>query len=168
NTKAFELRERASEREKLVIAASYYWGVTGELDKAAQAFQEQIESYPRDYRAYLDVGIVDSEVGQYVKAVEATRQALRLAPDNVLPYENLGNFLLALQRFDEARQVLQQAQVRKLDDFGFHSVLYALAFLGADSRAMAEQSAWFAGKPEYENFGLSLASDTEPYRWRKT
>src|SRR5207253_7060444 len=48
--------EPAGEREKLVIAASYYWGVTGELDKAAQAFQEQIESYPRDYRAYLDVG----------------------------------------------------------------------------------------------------------------
>src|SRR6059058_710534 len=162
-TKAFELRERASEREKLVIAASYYWGVTGELDKAAQAFQEQIESYPRDYRAYLDVGIVYAEVGQYVNAVEATRQALRLAPDNVAPYENFGNYLLALQRFDEARQVLQQAQARKLDDVPLHNGLYALAFLSGDSRAMVEQSAWFAGKPEYESFGLSLASDTEAY-----
>src|SRR5438876_464537 len=162
-TKAFELRERASEREKLVIAASYYWGVTGELDKAAQAFQQQIESYPRDYRAYLDVGIVYAEVGQYVKAVEATRQALRLAPDNVAPYENFGNYLLALQRFDEARQVLQQAQARKLDDVPLHNGLYALAFLSGDSRAMLEQSAWFAGKPEYESFGLSLASDTEAY-----
>ena len=162
-TKAFELRERASEREKLVIAASYYWGVTGELDKAAQAFQEQIESYPRDYRAYLDVAIVYAEVGQYVKAVEATRQALRLAPDNVAPYENFGNYLLALQRFDEARQVLQQAQARKLDDVPLHNGLYALAFLSGDSRAMVEQSAWFAGKPEYESFGLSLASDTEAY-----
>jgi len=157
------LRERASEREKLVIAASYYWGVTGELDKAAQAFQQQIESYPRDYRAYLDVAIVYAEVGQYVKAVEATRQALRLAPDNVAPYENLGNYLLALQRFDEARQVLQQAQARKLDDVPLHNGLYALAFLSGDSRAMVEQSAWFAGKPEYESFGLSLASDTEAY-----
>jgi serine/threonine protein kinase/predicted Zn-dependent protease len=162
-TKAFELRERASEREKLVIAASYYWGVTGELDKAAQAFQEQIESYPRDYRAYLDVGIVDAEVGQYAKAVEATRRALQLAPDNVAPYENFGNYLLALQRFDEARQVLQQAQARKLDDVPLHNGLYALAFLSEDSRAMVEQSAWFAGKPEYESFGLSLASDTEAY-----
>ncbi len=162
-TKAFELRERASEREKLVIAASYYWGVTGELDKAAQAFQQQIESYPRDYRAYLDVAIVYAEVGQYVKAVEATRQALRLAPDNVAPYENFGNYLLALQRFDEARQVLQQAQARKLDDVPLHNGLYALAFLSGDSRAMVEQSAWFAGKPEYESFGLSLASDTEAY-----
>ncbi|PYX15830.1 MAG: hypothetical protein DMG87_17905, partial [Acidobacteria bacterium] len=162
-TKAFQLRERASEREKLVIAASYYWGVTGELDKAAQAFQQQIESYPRDYRAYLDVAIVYAEVGQYVKAVEATRQALRLAPDNVAPYENFGNYLLALQRFDEARQVLQQAQARKLDDVPLHNGLYALAFLSGDSRAMVEQSAWFAGKPEYESFGLSLASDTEAY-----
>jgi len=162
-TKAFQLREHASEWEKLVIASLYYLSVTGQLDKAGQTLQEQIESYPRDYTAYGIVGIVYAEVGQYEKGVEATRQALRLVPDNVLPYENLGNFLLALQRFDEARQVLQQAQVRKLDDFGFHSVLYALAFLGADSRAMAEQSAWFAGKPEYENFGLSLASDTEAY-----
>src|SRR5438552_8112599 len=162
-TKAFQLREHASEWEKLTIASLYYLSVTGQLDKAGQTLQEQIESYPRDYTAYAIVGIVYAKVGQYEKGVEATRQALRLVPDNVLPYENLGNFLLALQRFDEARQVLQQAQVRKLDDFGFHSVLYALAFLGADSRAMAEQSAWFAGKPEYENFGLSLASDTEAY-----
>ena len=44
-----------------------------------------------------------------------------------------------------------------------HNALYALAFLGADSAAMAEQQQWFAGKPEYENFGLALASDTEAY-----
>jgi eukaryotic-like serine/threonine-protein kinase len=162
-TKAFQLREHASEREKLAIASLYYLSVTGQLDKAGQTSQEQIESYPRDYTAYAIVSIVYAEVGQYEKGVEATRQALRLVPDNVAPYENLGKFLLALQRFDEARQVLQQAQVRKLDDYGLHSALYALAFLGADSRAMAEQSAWFAGKPEYESFGLSLASDTEAY-----
>src|SRR5206468_4462178 len=51
----------------------------------------------------------------------------------------------------------------KLDDVPLHNRLYALAFLSGDSRAMVEQSAWFAGKPEYESFGLSLASDTEAY-----
>jgi tetratricopeptide (TPR) repeat protein len=50
-----------------------------------------------------------------------------------------------------------------MDDFGLHQTLYALAFLGADSAAMAEQQQWFAGKPEFENFGLALASDTEAY-----
>ena len=68
-----------------------------------------------------------------------------------------------MQRFDEARQIIHEAQARKLDDFILHNALYALAFLGADSAAMAEQQQWFAGKPDYENDGLALASDTEAY-----
>ncbi len=161
-TKAFQLREHASEREKLTIAAFYYLNVTGELDKAAQTYQEAIESYPRTALGYNYLGIVYGAQGQYEKAAEITRQAVRLAPDSGLVYANLANFTLALQRFDEARQIIHEAQARKLDDFVLHSALYALAFLGADSAAMAEQQQWFAGKPE-ENFGLALASDTEAY-----
>src|SRR5262249_15315393 len=76
--------------------------------------------------------------------------------------DNLANTLLALQRFDEARQIIQQALARKLDDLILHNALYALAFLRGDSSGMAEQQQWFAGKPE-ETFGLSLTSDTEAY-----
>jgi eukaryotic-like serine/threonine-protein kinase len=162
-TKAFQLREHASEREKLTIAGDYYSIVTGELDKAAQTYQEEIESYPRSVGAYGELGIVYAEQGQYEKAVEFTRQGMRLAPDRVANYANLANFTLALQRFDEARQSIHEAQSRKLDVFILHAALYALAFLGADSAAMAEQQQWFAGKPDYENFGLALASDTEAY-----
>jgi eukaryotic-like serine/threonine-protein kinase len=61
-----------------------------------------------------------------------------------------------------ARQIIQQAQARKLDNLVLHIAPYALAFLRDDSSAMTEQQQWFAGKPE-ENFGLSLASDTEAY-----
>jgi serine/threonine protein kinase/tetratricopeptide (TPR) repeat protein len=165
-TKAFKLRERASEREKLVIAANYYSYVTGELDKAAQTYQEQIENYPRDGTVYSLWGYVYAEQGQYHKAIEANREGLHLAPDSVAPYFFQSGYLLALQDFDEARQIVQQAQARKLDDFPLHSVLYALGFLASDSVAMAEQQQWFAGKPEYEHFGLSLASDTEAYAGR--
>jgi eukaryotic-like serine/threonine-protein kinase len=161
-TKAFQLREHASEREKLSIAGDYYRNVTGELDKAAQTYQEAIESYPRRAGAYGNLGNVYGEQGQYEKATEMMKQAMRLAPDSVLAYANLANFTLALQRFDEARQSIHEAQARKLDNFAFHNALHALAFLGADSAAMAEQQQWFAGKPE-ENFGLALASDTEAY-----
>ncbi|MGA7928021.1 MAG: protein kinase [Candidatus Sulfotelmatobacter sp.] len=161
-TKAFQLRERASEREKLAITADYNSSVTGDLDKAAQTYQEQIEDY-RETRAYADLGIVYYAQGQYEKAVEITRQAAHVAPDNVGIYENLANYALALQRLDETRQIIHDSQARKLDDFAFHNTLYALAFLGADSAAMAEQQQWFAGKPAYENFGLTLASDTEAY-----
>ncbi len=80
-TKAFQLREHASEREKLAITADYYRNVTGELDKAAQTYQEEIESYPRESGAYDNLGIVYAAQGQYEKAAEITRQGLRLAPD---------------------------------------------------------------------------------------
>jgi serine/threonine protein kinase/tetratricopeptide (TPR) repeat protein len=161
--KAFLLRDHASEREKLAIASYYYLNVSGELDKAIQTYQELIESYPRNTAAYLNLGVVYAERGQYDNAIESTRSALRLTPDNVASYENLGNYLLALQRFEDARQNIQQAQGRKLDDYVLHLHIYALAFFAGDSRALVEQTAWFEGKPGFENMGLSLESDTEAY-----
>jgi eukaryotic-like serine/threonine-protein kinase len=162
-TKAFQLREHASESEKLRITADYYRNVTGELDKAAQTYQEMIESYPRDDRAYNNLGLLFNARGQYEKAVEIARQGLRVAPDQSSFYLNLASFTLALQHFDETRQITHEAQVRKMDSDSLHDDLYALAFLGADPAAMAEQQQWFAGKPDYENEGLALASDTEAY-----
>ena len=162
-TKAFQLRQRASEREKLDITADYYSNVTGEVDKAIQTYQEAIESYPRVVGAYTELGGVYVLLGQYEQAAEVTRQAVRLAPDHVSSYENLANCALALQRLDEARQMVREAQARKLNDNVMHNILYALAFLGGDSAAMTEQLQWFAGQPDFENWGLALASDTEAY-----
>ncbi len=160
-TKAFQLRAHASEREKLTIAANYYQYVTGELDKAAQTFQEESENYPRDAAAYGNLGTAFAELGQYEKAADVTREALRFAPERLINYGNLANYTLALQRFDETRQIIHEA--RNAGDLVLHNALYALAFIGADSAAMAEQQQWLAGKPDYENDGLALASDTEAY-----
>ena len=161
--RAFHLREHASEREKFEITAAYYRNVTGEVDKAAQIYQEEIESYPRASGAYGGLGNELADQGQYEKAAEMTWQAARLAPDDVGWYENLATYSLALQRFDEARRIIHEAYAKKMDDSTLHSVLYILAFFGADSGAMAEQQQWFAGKPAYENYGLALASDAEAY-----
>jgi serine/threonine protein kinase/tetratricopeptide (TPR) repeat protein len=161
-TKAFELRERASQREKLLITADYYRNVTGELDAAARTYQELIANYPRDKAGYFALGIVYSLQGQYEKAANKIREAQHLAPDVVFS-ESLANYLLALQHFEEARQAIQEAHAEKMENFPLHNALYALAFLGADSQAMADQQQWFASEPEVENFGLSLASDTEAY-----
>jgi len=162
-TKAFRLREHASEREKLAIAASYYRTATGELDKATQTYQEETESYPQNFRAYNNLGVAFASLGQYEKATEMERQGLHLAPDQVVFYANLANCALALQRLDETRQMIHEAQARKLDNVTFHNALFALAFLGADFVAMAKQQQWYAGKPDYESVGLALASDTEAY-----
>jgi serine/threonine protein kinase/tetratricopeptide (TPR) repeat protein len=161
-TRAFELREHASEREKLAITAIYYLNVTGELDKAVQANQQQSESYPRDFRPQNYLGNSFTGQGKYEKAADAYRRSISLDPDTAIPYTNLANTDMALQRFEEARQTIRQAQGRKLDDYLFHAVLYTLAFLRPDSSGLAEEQKWFAGRPE-ENYGLSLASDSEAY-----
>jgi len=132
--KAFQLREHASERERLKITASYYSSVTGELDKAAQTYQETIASYPREIAAYNNLGIVFAGLGQYEKASDVTRQGIRLAPDEVTLHENLTDYLLALQRFDEARKIIHEAQPRKPNNYIFPAALYALAFLASDSQ----------------------------------
>ena len=162
-TKAFELRDHASEREKLIITADYYRNVTGELDKSAGTYQETVDNYPHDFSAGNNLGVVYAQLGGYEKAVEITRQVQIASPDHVSVYDDLGNYYLALHRFDEARQIIDDAHNRKLEDWILHSELYALNFLTDNSTGMADEQKWFSDKPDLENFGLSLASDTEAY-----
>jgi eukaryotic-like serine/threonine-protein kinase len=162
-TKAFQLRDHASERERLEITGHYYQWVTGELDKAAQTFLEETESYSHEPQAYANLGVVYGQRGQYEKAKESIGQAIPLAPANVASYVSLATYTLALQRFGETKQIIRGAQARKLDDYELHSALYALAFVGADSDAMTEQQQRLEGKAESENYGLALAADTEAY-----
>ena len=160
HTKAFQLREHASERERLSIEAAYYSNVTGELDKAAQVYQEEIESYPREARAYGDLATVYSEQGHFDKALEMIHQQKMLDP------ESRGGeaYLLALQRFDEMRKLVHDAPKQEIDKI--RPDLYGLAFIERDSPTMAEQLQWYAGSPADENTGLALASDTEAYAGR--
>ncbi|HEX8816770.1 MAG TPA: protein kinase [Terriglobales bacterium] len=161
-TKAFQLSEHVSEPERLLIAASYYRNVTGELDKAAQIHQEQIENYPRTRAgAYGNLGIDYDEEGQYEKALELSKQSMLLGTDPAV-WDQKANNEISLQRFDEARQTIREALARKQDDFAIRDLIYGLDFLASDSAGMAEQEQWFAGKPE-ETIGLALASDTEAY-----
>jgi serine/threonine protein kinase/tetratricopeptide (TPR) repeat protein len=162
-TKAFQLREHASEREKLEITANYYANVTGELDKAAQVNRDWIDSYPRDCDAYNSFGLVLASQGLYERAVEVTRKGVALAPDHAYLYSDLAIYELAMQQLGEAAKVVQEAQHRQLAENLFHNVLYALAFLNGDGPRMKEQQVWFESQPPYASQGLSLASDTEAY-----
>jgi tetratricopeptide (TPR) repeat protein len=162
-TKAFQLRDRASEWEKLSIDAAYYRNVTEELDKAAQTNQEAIDSYPRDSGGYNNLGLAYAELGQYDKAAELTRKALELSPDETLYSENLTLYTFGQNQFDETRKVTREALARGMDRSAFHTNLYVLAFLNADSTAMSEQMHWFAGKPDDDDLRFSLAGYTEGF-----
>jgi serine/threonine protein kinase/Tfp pilus assembly protein PilF len=162
HTKAFQLRDHATRRENLGITGDYYSYVTGQLEQAAQAYHNLIANYPRGGRPHAALGSVYQSLGLYDKAGDEFREAMRLLP-NDNDYENLANGSMALQRFDEARQSIQTAQTRKLENYIFHLQLYTLAFLKPDAQGMAEEQQWFSAHPEFEHDGLALVSDTEAY-----
>jgi serine/threonine protein kinase/tetratricopeptide (TPR) repeat protein len=164
--KAYELRERVSEREKLRIAAYYYAFATGELEKEAQTYELWVRSYPRDALPYRDLGVNAIVLGQLEKSLSESQEALRLEPDNSLNYTNVANSYLALNRFDEAKATVEQATAHKLDSPNIHTLLYAFAFLRKDAGDMERQVAWGAGKPGVEDQMLSLQADTEAYYGR--
>ncbi len=110
-----------------------------------------------------ELGIEGLASRKLAKAIELARQAGQLPPDRIGEEDNLINFLLASQQFEQARVVIQEAQKRNLDSYFTHSALYALGFLTSDRLIMAEQQHWFTANRVVENFGLSLASDTEAY-----
>jgi eukaryotic-like serine/threonine-protein kinase len=162
-SRAYDLRERTSERERLQIVADYYTLIKGDQDKALQAYREYATIYPRRWQAFNGVGVAYTSLGKYADALEAYHQAIHLDPNYEAPYVNLANSFLAVQRFGDAHNTIQQAQSRKLEDFILHITLYALSFLELNSVAMEEQQKWFSGQPDSENYGLALASDTEAY-----
>ncbi len=160
-SKAFDLRDHASERERLEIVADYYQAVTGELDKSAAAFQEWIANYPQNPVVYANLGIVYAQQGRYDKALEVTRTAQRLGPDRSRIYVNLAFYSMALQRLDEARGILRDWETRSHSTNNFWDVRYALAFLASDSASMAEQQKQLESEHGYESY--LYASDTAGY-----
>ena len=168
--KAFDLRDRVTEREKFHITAHYYGFVTGELEKANQAFGQWAQVYPRDPVPYTDLGATHMVLGQYEKAATQTREGLRLSlssnPNSAIEYLNLGEIYLALNRFDEARTITGEALERKLEGIPLHLNRYALAFFQGNSSAMKQEADWAVGKPGAEDWMLSLESDTEAWSGR--
>ena len=161
--KAYELRDRTSEREKLYITAHYYGEVTGQLDKALENYLLWEREFPKDFIPYLNAGSIYATQGQYEKAIADTRTCLQIEPNDVLVYSNLGGSYLNVNRLDEAKATFEQALALKLDDPALRSSMYSLAFLQNDPAMMQKQVDWASGKPGAEDQLLSQDSDTKAY-----
>jgi len=164
-TKAYELRDRVSERERYRISTTYYHAVTGELEKAIEEYVLWSKSYPRDATPPLNLGVVYQQLGQYDKAVVETKEALRLAPTTT-GYGNLSFEYIALNWLDDAEKVLREAQAKGFDGLYIRGNLYLLAFRRGDSKAMEQQLAWAVGRVGDEDAMLSGQADTDAYYGR--
>jgi DNA-binding winged helix-turn-helix (wHTH) protein/tetratricopeptide (TPR) repeat protein len=159
--KAYELREKVSERERFSIEGLYYLGATGELKKAAQTHELWQQTYPRDFVAYSNLGAVSLALADWEKALEEWREALRLEPNSAVNYLGLGFAYTALNRLDEAEAVYKQAEERKLQNEALIRSRYQLAFLKGDAAQMAQLASAAMGKPGSEDLLLATQADTE-------
>src|SRR5882757_535090 len=107
--KAFELRDRASEREKLYIM-SHYYGDSGQLDKGITALELYCQTYPRDGIPWNNVASIYNQLGQFDKALENARKAIEVEPDMIVGYSNVAIAYVGLNRIDEARATLNSAE----------------------------------------------------------
>ena len=162
-TKAHELRELVTEREKFYIDSLYNELVIGDLDKGRAVYELWAQVYPRDDSPVGNLGLVNQYLGQYEKSLAHAHDALGLQPESGLRYANLAQANLHLGRLEEARSVAGEAQAKNLDSPYLRLYLYQVAFLQNDMAGMAQQVAWAAGKPAVEDVLLSDEADTASY-----
>ena len=168
-SKAFALSNRVSEDERARITYFYYQIVTGELEKAIEAQEAYVRSYPRAARGPGNLGNLYSITGQYEKSVAATTEAQRLNPNTTIWPGNLAEALIGLNRFDEAREVCRQALAQKLDSTSIRERLYAVAFVNGDAAAMQEQIAWAKGRTdEYRAVYWQAQTSSFVGKWRES
>jgi tetratricopeptide (TPR) repeat protein len=163
--KAYDLRDKVSEREKFRISAAYYLLVTGELEKAIQTYEVWTKTYPLNSEPFGNLGVDYTYLGQYERAVTASLEDLRLNPGSAAAYTNLVGLYPALNRLDEADAKYQQAIAHKVDNPFLHGNRYGAAFLQNDTAEMQRQIAASSGKPG-EDVLLSFESDAEAFYGR--
>jgi eukaryotic-like serine/threonine-protein kinase len=161
--KAFDLRDRASERERFYISAHYYGDATGEIDKGAEIYEQWKQSYPRDNVPADNLSLMYSEIGHMDKALANGLQALQVDPKDTYAYQNVSAVYEFLGRYDEARAIAEQAVAQKADPFSVHLVLYQLAFLRGDLATMQHEAERAAGTID-EPFLLSWACNAKYFQ----
>jgi len=158
--KAYELRDRVSEREKFYIESHYYENATGDLEKARQVLQLWVDTYPRDWQPLPPLYTISGVLGQYERALAEARESIRLNPTGGLSHSILVSAFISLSRLEEARATAETAQSKGLDSPDLHFLLYQLAFLQNDAAGMARQVAWTTGKPGVEDVLINSEADT--------
>ena len=166
--KAYPLRDRVSEVEKLRISSFYYFYVTGELEKYIEVLELYKQTYPRDERPYINLSVAYDRIGQWEKSAEEAGEAIRINPHTVAPHGNLARALMRLNRYDESLAVLNRAfQQLKLDSEHLHTWVYNIAFIRGNAATMKHEVESLSGKQnEYIALDWQTNSASFAGQWR--
>ena len=140
--KAYDLRDRVSERERFFISTAYYDNVTGELEKYLETLERWKHTYPNQAAPPNNLAVKYNDLGQFANAELEAREAIRLNPNSASGYSQLAIAWVGLNRLDEAKQVIKQAMDQKLETAVMHRTLYRIAFVQGDVTTMQQQIDW--------------------------
>ena len=161
--KAYELRERVSERERFYIASHYEEYANGDLEAARKIYESWTQTYPRDNLPLTNLAGNYFTRGEYDKALSAAQEAFNLDPGQGSAYASLVVLYIVLNRLDEAKTTAQEARSHNLASPSIHLYLYTIAFLQHDAAGAEREAAGLMGKPGYEDVMLYTESDTAAY-----
>jgi tetratricopeptide (TPR) repeat protein len=136
------------------------------LDKEVRVLELWQQTYPRDAGPFIGLDVLYRRTGNFEKALEEGREALRLAPDGAIIYQNLAADYVDLNRMDEAEATYKEAERRKLAAEGWAKSRYLLAFLKGDEVQMAQLASSVSGKRGDEDVMLAAQADTEAWYGR--
>ena len=165
--KAFDLRARTTERERLIITADYYGSSTGEIQRAIEAYQILHSLYPRESMPANDLGYEYILLGQPEKAVDLARTAIQLDPNAYMPYATLAQAYLSSGDYVNARTLCNDPIHGKSDAIQFHQICFLLSFVQDDENGMQRQLEWAHGNPA-ENTLLESAAWIALYQGKLT
>ena len=160
--RAYELRDRVSERERFFILWRYNSSATRDWDKTIEALELWKQTYPRDIEPHNTLAFYYNQIGQFDKAIQEAEEAIRLNPNKAQPYSNLGQALTCLGRFDESKAVYERAVANNIDSTSYRWGLYLIAFAQGNRELMDQQIGWMSGKPN-EHEALDWQAKTHTF-----
>jgi eukaryotic-like serine/threonine-protein kinase len=144
--KAYDLRERVSEHERLYIAEKYFNYYTGELDKAVETLQTWVRLYPNDYIPHNNLALAYLFMARFEDARQQAAEAIRLSPSNISARDNLLASFLGLNRLDEAEQVAKEMATLLPDAPNSHFNRLYFASMRGDQAQIDAEVEWARGK----------------------
>ncbi len=144
-TRAFDLKDRTSEREKLYIESHYYDIVTRDIEKAIEVYQQWMQTYPRDTAPRDNVSLRYAAIGQPEKALASASEVMRMDPKDAFAFQNVADAYERLNRFDEAKEVAERGIAQHTGE-SVHFTLFDLAFIRGDEAAQRREVEWATGK----------------------
>lgn len=129
-------------KAKKLLKEAYKLQMNGSVKKAIELYKESIQIYPTA-EAYTFLGWAYSFEKDYQKAIELCKIAIDVDPDFGNPYNDIGAYLVELNKFDEAIPWLKKAMAAKrYENHHFPHLNYA--------RILEKQGKWLEALEEYK------------------